>query len=105
MSATSIFVTTMFFLSFLGFISALAPIQFQVLSPFDFAFLGGSFIGVAGTCAIVTGIPCAVALVVFGAVSVLSQFITPVTWIKTLIFIPISMIMLYLAVRLARGGG
>jgi hypothetical protein len=102
---TKIFMTIMFFLAIAGFLSAILPSYLQIVSPFNFAFLGGSFIGVAGACAVATGLPCAAALAIFGVADILSIFVTGLDWIGAIIFVPLTMVILYLAVRIARGGG
>jgi hypothetical protein len=105
MSEVSMFWSVMVFLAFLGFMSTITPPEYAVVSPFNFVVLGGSFIGVAGSCAIATGLPCAVALVVFGLLNIIGLFVTGFSWLKTVLFIPLSMVILYLAIRIARGGG
>lgn len=76
--------------------------QYQVISSFDFAYLGGGLIGVAGACAIATGLACAGALVIF---NVLSFFLVSNTLIGTLIFTPLTVVVAYVVSRLAKGGG
>lgn len=105
MAEVGALVSILFFLAVLGFFSTIAPSEFKVLEPFDFAWLGGSFIGIAGTCAIATGLPCAGALAVVGIVSLWKYFIVNVEWFKTIVITPILVILIYLAVRIARGGG
>jgi hypothetical protein len=101
-----IFFSIMVFMAFLTWIGTMTPPEYQIISPFSFATLGASLIGVAGACAIATGLPCAGALAVFGVFDMLAQyFTTTFDWVKLLIFTPISMLLLYLAIRLARGGG
>jgi hypothetical protein len=99
------FFSIIVFLAFLGFMSTITPAEYIVVSPFNFLTLGAGFIGVAGACAVATGIPCAVALVVFGVINILGMFVTGISWLKTILFVPFTMAILYLAVRIARGGG
>jgi hypothetical protein len=102
---TKILMTIMFFMSVLGFMSIYLPVSMQVLSPFDFVWFGGGIVGVAGACAVATGLLCAPALVIFGVVSMFAYIVILVSWIKLLIFMPIVVVVVYLASRLARGGG
>ena len=93
------------FLAFLGYFMGLLPAAMQFINTFDFIFFGGSIIGVAGTCAIVTGIPCGIALVVFGVISIFQYIIVQDAILKLLIFTPIVIGLIYVISRLARGGG
>ena len=105
MFETKILMAIIFFLALAGFFSTLAPPEYQIMNPIDFAILGGGLIGVAGSCAVITGIPCAIALVAFGFLNLLALFITGITWVKTIVIIPLTIVVIYLASRLARGGG
>jgi hypothetical protein len=100
-----VLMTILFFLSFLGFMAVFLPPEFQIMNAFDFLWFGGGIVGVAGACVVLTGLPCAVALVIFGAVSLFTYVIVLVSWIKLLIFTPVVIIVVYLVSRLARGGG
>jgi hypothetical protein len=95
----------LFFMSILGFFSLFLPPPLRVMSPFDFVWFGGGMLGVAGACAVATGVPCAIALGIFGVVSLITYVVILVSWIKLLIFMPIVVIVIYIASRLARGGG
>jgi hypothetical protein len=105
MSETKVILTIMFFFAFLGFMSAILPPPLRILSPFDFLWFGGGIIGVGAACGIVTGLGCTVALGIFGVVSLVAYLVVFVSWIKLLIFMPITIIIVYLISRLARGGG
>jgi hypothetical protein len=94
-----------FLLAYLGFMSTITPAQYNIFGPFDFAFLGGSIVGVSGACAIVTGIPCAGALVVFGVVSFLNFIVFNHAILKELLIVPLVVLITYLMARLAKGGG
>jgi hypothetical protein len=94
-----------FLLAFLAFMSTIMPAEYNIFGAFDFAFLGGSIIGVAGTCAIITGIPCAGALVVFGVLSLLNFIVFNQSILKPLIIIPLVIVITYLVARLSKGGG
>jgi len=102
---TKIFMTIMFFLAIAGFISTLMPAELRLISPFNFVLLGGSFVGIAGSCAIATGLVCAGALVVVGILNLFAMFVTNIGWVGAVIFVPLTMVIMYLAVRVARGGG
>jgi hypothetical protein len=100
------------FVAFISFLTTISPPEYQIMSAFDLAILGGGFLLVGGACAIATGIPCAAALIVFGVIDLVHFTATPIFllssdigWFKAIILTPISLILLYLAVRLARGGG
>lgn len=102
---TGVLITVLFFLAIMGFFSTIAPPEYKVMDVFDFAWLAGSFISIAGTCAIETGLLCAGALAAVSVVSFWQYFVVTVEWFKTLIITPILVILIYLAVRIARGGG
>jgi hypothetical protein len=90
------------FLSFLlaitGYIQISFP-AFQIISGFDFALLGASFIAVAGICVLATGIPCAAAMGFFGFANFLI-FSNTVAWV---IFTPLTLSMAFLIAKLGRG--
>jgi hypothetical protein len=89
-------------LSFLGLIQYLgAP---QIISPFDFFWLAGGMVTVTGACVISTGIPCAGALAIFG----IASFTKYLLWgdVYTMaIFVPLFVVLIYIILRLGRGGG
>lgn len=93
------------FLSFLGVMSLFVPEGMKVMNLFDFAWLGTGIIGVAGACAIATGIPCAAALAIFGVATLLEYIVVSNSIIKVLIFLPIIVTLIYIVSRLGRGGG
>lgn len=93
------------FFTFLAFMTVLIQSsnpEFELMSTFDAAFLGGSLIGVAGTCVVATGLPCAGALIFF---SVLQFVVSSNAILSALLFIPLSSTLAYVIARLARGGG
>lgn len=91
------------FLSFLGLINILGGPK--ILDIFDFAWLGGGIIAVAGSCAIATGLPCAGALAVFGIGSLLKYLLVPSNPLFMAIFLPIFVILIYIIAKLGRGTG
>jgi hypothetical protein len=95
----------MMFFAFLGLLMAMLPSNLRFFSPFDFAWFGGALLGVAGTCVIATGIPCAVALTVFGFVSFLMYVVVSFSIFKIVIFVPLIIVLIYIVARLGRGGG
>ena len=102
---TSFILTLMIFLAVSVFLATqIAPQfpEFSIVTPLDFIIFTSSFIGIAGTCALVSGIPCAGALIVF---NVLTFFIAGNPLISTLIFIPLTVTLAYVISRLSRGGG
>jgi hypothetical protein len=76
--------------------------QFQGITSFDVVYFAGAIVGVAGACAISTGLACAGAL---GFLSITGFFVVQNTLILSLIFIPIAVTVAYVVSRLARGGG
>ena len=107
MEETKILFSIIMLLSSLTFFTFIAPPQFQVISPLNIGVLGANFIGVAGTCAIATGIPCGIMVAVFGVIDIFSVYFASVSndWIQLLVFVPVAFITLYISLRLARGGG
>jgi hypothetical protein len=95
------------FLVVLMFIQSLPdfPPDLKIISPFDFAWFTGGIISVAGACVIASGIPCAVALGVFGFISVWNYLIVSIEWVKLLIFTPLVVTLIYIISKLGRGGG
>jgi hypothetical protein len=81
------------------------PDSLKFFNLFDFVWFSGSIIGIAGSCVITTGLPCAVALTVFGIVTVWNYIIINVEWIKLIFFIPIIVTFIYIMAKLGRGGG
>lgn len=105
MVETRIFITLFSFLGFLAFISSIVPQEYRFITLIDLGWLMASFIGVAGACAVATGLPCAGALAVFSFVSLFQYIVITNDIIKTLFFTPIVMLIMYFAIRIARGGG
>jgi len=89
-------------LSFLGIVGILGGPK--IISTFDFIWLAGGFLGVAGACVVATGIPCAAALAVFGIASFTKYLLTSDVFTMA-IFIPLFVVLIYIVSRLARGGG
>jgi hypothetical protein len=106
-SETQLVLTLLAFISFLTLISNLpgTPKEYQIVSPFDFVWFTGGVLGVAGSCTIWTGIPCAAALAVFGLVSIFNYLVVAYDIVKLLIFIPVIATLIYIIARLGRGGG
>jgi len=100
-----ILMTILFFLAILGFFTAILPPELQVIKPFDFVWFGGGIIAVAGACVIATGVPCAAALGIFGVASLLKYIVVSNSWLNLVIFMPITIIIVYIVSKLARGGG
>lgn len=73
--------------------------SFQIIDSFSFIALAASFLAVAGTCVIATGIPCAGALAIFGALNFF-VFSTTVAWV---IFTPLTLTLAYIVAKLGRG--
>jgi hypothetical protein len=119
----------MIFLAFMGFMSAIMPTANQNpmtsttgynaeynttitnykqennfgFSTLDFGIFGASLISVASACVLTTGIPCGIALGVYGFINgVLFIATSSLLWI---LFIPFGLVLTYIIARLARGGG
>ena len=99
------FITLFSFLAFLAFISSIAPEEYRFVTLIDLGWLMGSFVAVAGACAVATGLPCAGALGVFSFISLFQYIVVTNDIVKTLLFTPIVMLIMYFAIRIARGGG
>jgi|YelNatPaOPRAMG01_1025707.scaffolds.fasta_scaffold19908_4 hypothetical protein len=104
---TQVILTLLAFLAFLTFISNLpdTPPEYKIISPFDFVWFTGGIIGVAASCSVWTGIPCAAALAVFGLVSFFNYLVVNYEVVKLLIFMPVIATLIYVVARLGRGGG
>jgi hypothetical protein len=102
MSDTRILMGIMFFVAFLIFITLgiqSSNPSFQIMNAFDFGLFVVEIIGVAGTCVLATGIPCAAAMGFFGFTTFFI-FSSTVFWI---IFTPITVVLAFIIARLARG--
>lgn len=93
------------FLSILTFLMLSLPEAMRFINIFDFAIFGGNIILVAGTCVIATGLPCAVGLGVFAVINIIQYILVENFIIKLLIFTPLTIGIIYVMSRLARGGG
>jgi hypothetical protein len=91
------------FMALTGFLSTMMPPALQFATPFDLVWFTGSIIGISGACVIATGLPCAVALAVFGLASIWQYLIVSVAWVKLLIFTPIMVGFIWEISRMARG--
>jgi hypothetical protein len=81
------------------------PQEMKFISVFDWAWFSGSIIGISGACVVVTGIPCAVAMAIFGVVTFFKYVIISFEWLKLLLFVPLIVTMIYIMSKLGRGGG
>lgn len=102
---TGILAGIIFFLAFVGFVSIYLPTSFKIISPFNFIFLTAQITAVATACVVTTGIPCAAVLIVAFIANLLAIFTAYQTIIQTLIITPISIIIVFILMRLAKGGG
>lgn len=91
----------------MAFFSALIllgmPEEFQLFDSFDLTILIVEIVGVAGTCTLATGIPCAVAFLIASSYNIFDFVIVSNDLIKLLIFMPIFVVLTYILSRLARG--
>jgi len=91
------------------------PTQFQLLTGFDFAWFGGGIVAITTGCVVLTGIPCAILEASYGIITIMSyvglsalinpELITAIDIIKAFIMTPLSIALIYVISRLARGGG
>ena len=99
----------LFFAGFISFVALLLalgmPEEYAPINKLDLTIFGGSVIGVASACVVITGVPCAVALAVFGVITFFENVVFASTFLQTLIFIPVSIGIIYVMSKLGRGGG
>lgn len=91
--------------SVLAFIAASLATSYpsiNLFSEWDLYLYVGSIVGVAAACAIVSGIPCAIALVVGNLITFLTA---GNTIMYTVLFLPLSVTVAYVTARLGRAGG
>ena len=93
------------FFAFLGFINFYLPTYMQFFNAFDFAWFGAGILGVSGACVIASGIPCAGAIAIFGFGTIFNFIVVSEQWLTVLIFTPLAITLIYLIVKLGRGGG
>ena len=99
--------TLMVFLGFLTFMVSYSdiPEELKFIEPFDFVWWVGGIIGVAGACVVWTGLPCAGAIAIWGIGTVYKYVVVNLEWLKLLVFTPLVVTMIYIIMKLARGGG
>jgi hypothetical protein len=100
----------LFFISILVILAFLMsqpdyPEDMKFINTFDWVWFSGGMVGIAGACVVTTGLPCAIALTIFGVVTVFKYVIVSFEWIKLLIFVPLIVTMIYIMSKLGRGGG
>jgi hypothetical protein len=95
----------MVLIGFLAFMMSIVPPELQFINIFDFTWFIGGLLAVTGACVLATGIPCAGAIVIFGATSIYTYVILYNSVVKLIIFLPIMVTLVYITMRLARGGG
>lgn len=91
------------------------PSAYQFVSGFDFLWFGGGIIAITTGCVVITGVPCAILEASYGVLTILgymglSSFLSTgtsgtITIIKAIILTPISILLIYIISKLARGGG
>lgn len=97
------------YLSVLGFIAGvftLASPTFAFITIQSLAWFTGGTIAVTAACVVATGLPCAAAIAIYAAITAVSTYFTAstsYTWISTLIFTPLSIILIIFIAKLARG--
>ena len=99
-----------FIISFFGvytFISTMPnfPNQMKFMSSTStFVFTVG-IPAIAGTCVVITGIPCAVAITIYAIANLVIAYFSPNTLINLIIIVPSMVGVIYIVSKLARGGG
>lgn len=90
------------------------PTGYQFMGAFDFVWLGGGLVTVTAACVVITGVPCAAAEAIFGFATLLTYIGIPVITsgtvgaeavIRAVIMTPLSLLLIYIISKLARGGG
>ncbi len=91
------------------------PANYQLINTFDFLWLGGGIVVITTGCVVLTGIPCAILEASYGFATLLTYLgvtglISSTTTgnidiIKAFIFTPLSIGIIYVVSKLARGGG
>ena len=102
---TQIILFITFLLAFAGLVNFYLPTEYQFVNSFDFFYLTSGIIGISGACVIVSGIPCAIAIGIFGLTGIFQYILVSGEWIKILIFTPLITTLIYVISRLGRGGG
>ena len=104
------FVTMAALFAMLGILGM--PSYYNIMNTFDFLWLGGGIVAVTTGCVVLTGIPCAILEASYGFATLLTYIGTGIlasgsieNMIKGLIFTPISIGLIYIISKLARGGG
>jgi len=80
------------------------PEDLQLLNKFDLTVLAFEITAIAGTCVVVTGLPCAVAFVGITIGNIVGLIVVNNELIKLLIFLPVTVILTYVLSKLARSG-
>jgi hypothetical protein len=97
-----IFLSSFSFLSIL--ITQVTDIVFVSIA--SLAWFTGGTITIAGACVVATGLPCAGALAIYALITLAITYFTTgtgFTWISTLIFIPLTAILIIFIARMGRG--
>lgn len=102
---TKILLSVLIFFGFLSAMYLFLPAPLQFFTPFDFAGTGIGIIAVAGTCVVATGLPCAGAIALYSIYEFAQYFVFSNEPLKLVIFFPLSLVLIYIIMRLARGGG
>lgn len=93
-----------FVLAFFGALIYLGiPEDLQLLDSFDLGTLILEITGIAGTCVIATGIPCAVAFVFASVYNIINAIIINNDFVNLFIMLPLSVGISYVLAKLARG--
>ena len=91
------------------------PEDYSIISGFDFLWFGGGIIAITTGCVVITGVPCAIITASYGIATMLQYVGIPIflstgmdgalSIIKAVVLTPITILITYIMMKLARGGG
>lgn len=93
------------FLSILGAFLLILPKEIEIITGWDIGIISAQFFGVTAACTVITGIPCAIATITSALINIGLALGSSNPVIKSVIFIPITFILVYIAIKAGRGGG
>jgi hypothetical protein len=81
------------------------PSDFKFLSSTSLYIFTAGIPAIAGTCAVATGIPCAIGLGFYAVANLISAYYSSSTLIALIVMTPMMVGVIYIVSKLARGGG
>jgi hypothetical protein len=94
-----------FGLAYWGYMSTITPTQFVVLNPISFGFMAAQIGIITAGCVVVTGLPCVAVLTATFILNLLFWIFSLQTLVQILVMTPLTVVILYILMRLAKGGG